>query len=218
MATAADLLNRLRILIDDGATDKNVFKENLRRSALGDQVDATNLSFKLNNSRISVVASMSTLLVSKDGAAFAAPASVDNTRGTFTLASVPTTSLLASYSWQYFTDDELNDFLTQAGDFVEATADITTVPVGLLDALVFKAASDACFALSARRTPLYDAAAGGKSANKNDISKKYRELAKDLFDRAVAERKAFYGPRKEQASSPAYGMFSTNQRPYTPRR
>lgn len=218
MATAADLLTRVRTLIDDISSDKAVFKENLSRSLIGNQVNGTNTSFKLNNTRVSVVASVSTLQVSKDGAAYAAPTTVDNTHGTFTVTGAPTTSLFAIYDWQYFTDTEITGFLTQAGDFVEATTDITTVPVGLLDALVFKASSDACFSLAARRAGLYDASAGGKSASKGDISKKYRELAKDLFDRAVAERKAFYGERKGESSAPAYGQFATNQKPWTPRR
>lgn len=218
MATAADLLIRCRTLIDDLSGDKSVFKENLVRSNLGNQVDGANTSFKLNNNRISIVASVAVLQVSKDGGSYAAPATVDAAHGTFTLAAAPTTSLFATYDWQYFTDAEITDFLTQAGDFVEAVTDISTVPVGLLDALVFKAASDACFALSARRAGLYDAAAGGKSASKGDISKKYRELAKDLFDRAVAERAAFWGPRKGEATAPAYGKFATNQNPWTPRR
>lgn len=218
MATVVDLLARCRTLIDDLPGDKSVFKENLVRSVLGNQVGGGNLSFKLNNSRVSVISSVAQLQVSSDGAAYAAPATVDAPHGTFTLAAAPTTSLFATYDWQYFTDAEITDFITQAGDFVEATADVTTVPVGLLDALVFKAASDACFALSARRAGLYDASAGGKSASKGDISKKYRELAKDLFDRAVAERAAFWGPKKGQATSPAYGKFATNQTPWTPRR
>ncbi len=64
---------------------------------------------------------------------------------------------------------------------------------------------------------LYDAAAGGKSASKGDLAKKYRDLAKDLFDRAVAERTAYYEGKGGQ-NSPAYGQTNTGQRPWTPRR
>lgn len=217
MATAADLLSRLRTAIDDVAGGKTVFKENLRRSIWGDQVGSSNTYFRLNNQRIAIVSAVSTLLVSKDGGAYAAAATEDDFRGTFTLASAPTTSLFAQYDWQHFTDTELNDFLTQAGDFI-GVSDITTVPVGLLDALVFKAGSDAAFAIAARRAGLYNAGAGGKTAQKGDISKKYKDLAKDLFDRATAERMAYYGTRKGQSTSPATGRGTITQKVWTPRR
>ncbi len=217
MATAADLLSRLRTAIDDVAGGKTVFKENLTRSVWGNQVGGGNTSFRLNNQRIAVVSSTSTLLVSKDGGAYAAAATEDDFRGTFTVASAPTASLFANYDWQYFTDTELNDFLTQAGDFV-GVSDITTVAVGLLDALVFKAGSDASFALAARRAGLYNAGAGGKTAQKGDISKKYKDLAKDLFERATAERLAYYGARKGSSTSPASGRGTINQKVWTPRR
>lgn len=217
MAVLTDLLSRLRTAIDDVAGGKTVFKENISRSVWGNQVTTGNKSFRLNNQRIAVIASVSTLLVSADGAAYAAAATEDDFRGIFTLASSPATSLFAQYDWTYFTDAELTDFINQAADFV-GVSDPTTVPVGMIDALVFKAGSDASFALSARRAGLYNAGAGGKTAQKGDISKKYKDLAKDLFDRATAERLAFYGTRKGKSSSPSYGKFATKQRPWTPRR
>lgn len=216
MATANDLLTRVRILIDDQAGDKSVFKENLARSIQGNQVGSGNLSFQLNNRRL-IATSLSVLA---DGSAATVSSSADQAlRGRFTItSSAPSSSCFATYDFQFFTDTELTDFVNQAADFVEGVSDVTTVQVGLLDALVLKAASDACFALASRSGSLYNAAAGGKSAQKGDISRKYKDLAKDLFDRAVAEREAFYGPRKGQASSPASGKFATKQTPWTPRR
>lgn len=216
MAAISDLLSRLRTAIDDVAGDKTAFRENLRRSVYGDQVaGGTTLNFRLNNQRVAVVNLVSTLMVSADGNTFAPPATEDDLRGTFTLLVAPTSSLIATYDYQYFTDTELTDFINQAADFI-GVADPTAVPVGLLDALVFKAGSDACFALSARRAGLYNAGAGGKTAQKGDISKKYKDLAKDLFERAVAERLAFYGQRKGKSSAPSAGSFATKQTPWTP--
>lgn len=213
MATTNDLLGRVRTLIDDVAGDKSVFKENLTRSVIGNQVDGASKNFQLNNRRIVAT----TLQVSADGAAFAPAASEDDLRGRFTLSTAPATSLLATYDFQFFNDTEITDFLTQAGSFV-GSDDITQVATGLLDALVFKAASDAARALSMRSAPFFTAAAGGKSMQKGDISKKYADLANKLLDAATAERQAFYGDRKGLASSPAYGQFATRQTPWTPKR
>lgn len=213
MATTPDLIGRIRTLIDDVAGDKSVFKENLTRSIIGNQVDGSNKSFQLNNKRL--VAGI--LTVSIDGGAFATPASEDTGHGRFTTGTAPASALLAIYDFQFFTDTEITDFLTQAGSFVGAD-DVTQVATGLLDALVFKAASDACQALSVRTVPFFNASAGGKSMDKNEIAKKYAALSDSLFKKAVAERLAYYGDRKGEASSPAYGQFATKQTPWTPRR
>lgn len=214
MPSSIDLLNRLRTAIDDVAGDKSIFKENLRRSVAGDQVDGTNKSFQLNNRRVVT----GTLSVSADGAAFTTPASEDVARGRFTLASAPATSLKATYDFQFFTDAEATVFLNQAVDFIDGLTDPALVPAGLVDAFIKKAASDACYALATRTTPLYNASAGGKVLDKDNIAVKYRQKAKDLLEQAVAERTAFYGDRKGQSSSPAYGSLATTQKPWTPRR
>lgn len=215
MAILSDLISRVRTAIDDIAGDKSVFKENLKRSVNGNQVDGSNKDFQTNNKRLVD----GSIIVLADGSSATLTADSDQLRrGRFTITSAaPASSCLVTYDFQFFNDDEITDFLTQAADFV-GTSDVTMVEVGLIDSLVDKAASDACFALSTRSGFLYNASAGGKAAQKGDISKKYRDLAKDLFDKAVAERKAFYGDRKGQATSPAYGRFATKQTPYTPPR
>lgn len=215
MPTAEDLISRVRTAIDDVAGDKSVFKENLKRSVNGNQVDGSNKDFQTNNKRL--VANSLSILADGSAATFMAD-SDQLRRGRFTITSAaPASSCFVTYDFQFFNDDEITDFLVQATDFI-GYADMTTIVVGLIDTLVFKAGSDACFALSTRSGFLYNASAGGKAAQKGDISKKYRDLAKDLFDKAVAERTAFYGERKGQALSPAYGKFKTNQTPYTPPR
>lgn len=215
MATTADLIGRCRTLIDDQPGDKSVFKENLTRSIQGNQVGSGNLSFQLNNRRL-ISTSLSVLA---DGAAATVTSSADQAlRGRFTItSSAPASSCFATYDFQFFTDAEITDFLTQAGSFV-GIEDITEVPVGLLDALVFKASSDACRALASRAAPFFNASAGGKSMDKNDIAKKYNDLADKLLKAAQDERQAYYGDRKGEASSPSYGQFATKQTPWTPRR
>lgn len=220
MALLADLITGLRTAIDDLAGDKIVFRENLARSIRGNQITSAG-SYKLNNERIVAT----TLQVNVDSTGFKVigggggqvPGTETDATGQFTLTTPAATSLLAIYQFQYLTDAELTTFLNRAASFVSQT-DPTVVEAGLVDALTFKAGSDACFSISARRAGLYNAGAGGKTAQKGDISKKYKDMATDLFNRAVAERLAFYGDRKGAASSPAYGQFATKQNPYTPER
>lgn len=212
MADTATVIARIRTLIDDAAGDKSVFKENLRRSVLGNQVDGANKNFQLNNKRIVA----SSLSVSVDGASFAAPASEDDMRGRFTVTTAPATSLLATYDFQFFTDAEITIIIDSALSFVGATAAVN-VDAGLLDALVKWAAGDCFEALSSRAGPLYDASAGGKSVSKASIKQHYLALAKQKHDEATAERDNFYKKKGEQFS-PAYGKFALKQTPYTPRR
>lgn len=215
MADITSLITSVRIKIDDNPGDKSTFKENLSRGIYGNQVNGVNLDFQTNNKRITT----GTLSVLADGStATLSTSAAGLLRGRFSITSAaPATSCYATYDYQFFTDTEITEFLTAAGSFV-GSIDPTTVADGLIDALTFKAASDACFALSSRTGMLYDASAGGKQAAKGDLAKKYRELAKDLFDRATVEREAFYGKRKGAATSPAYGKTNTNQRPWTPMR
>lgn len=213
MATTASLITSVRTKIDDKPGDHSSFKENFTRGPLGNQVGTPNVSFQAMNKRIT----SGTLTVLIDGAAGAVTTTADGLlRGRFTTTTIPLTSLFATYDFQFFTDAEITEFLTAAGSFV-GVSDIEDVVAGLVDALTFKAGSDACFALAARTGMLYDASAGGKAASKGDLAKKYKDLAKDLFDRAVAERTNFY-ERKGGRAAPAYGSTTTGQRPYTPRR
>lgn len=219
--SVADLLARVRQAIDDVNGAKSILQENLTRSRFGNQVNGANKSFQLANTRI-INPGTSTLFVSADGGAFVAAATEDDFRGRFTLAAAPATSLFATYDFQFFTDAELTVFLENAASYVGTTdATFASVDPGLGDALVYKAGSDAARALSLRNAPYYDVGAGGKTVRKGDVGKKYRDLAKDLIESAKAEREAFYGDRKGQASSPAYGRSSPTSRivsPYTPRR
>lgn len=208
--TQAEARAALRGAIDD--VPKPVWKENLTRGVLGNQVNGTNTTFKLNNRRLEA----GTLLVAKDGGAFAVPTSQDDNLGQFTLTPAPTTSLFANYSYYFFTDAELDAHLALGLSFVGSTT-VSAVVQGLQDAFIKYAAGNAFQALSGRAAPLYDAAAGGKSVSKASIKAHYLALAKQKFEEAKQERAAFY-EGKGARERPAYGRTTTSQRPYTPKR
>lgn len=210
MASTATIITRIRTLIDDLAGDKSVFKENLRRAPIGDQVGSSNVNFQLNNRRIIA----GSLFVSIDGGSFAAPTSEDDTRGRFVTATPPTLALLATYDFQFFTDTEITTIIDSALSFVGYTV-TTNVPDGLLDPMVKWAAGDCFQALSSRAAPLYDAAAGNKNVRKSSITKSYLDLAKEKHAEATAERLAFF-ERKGEREAPAYGNIVISQTPYTP--
>lgn len=216
MATEAAILARVRTAIDDVAGDKSAFRENLARSPGGTQINGTNQDFQLLNRRVIA----GSVVITADGSA----ATVSTTtagllRGRVSITSTaPSTSCLATYDYQYFTDEELTTILEgDAASFIDFS-DLTQVPNGLLNALVFFAGSVACRALAVRMATLYNAGAGGRSAQKGDIGKKYNDLADRLAKQATDERLLFYGSRKGEASSPAYGKFTPTQKVWTPRR
>lgn len=220
MAILSDLISRVRTAIDDVAGDKSVFRENLGRSINGNQVTLGS-PYQLNNKRVAA----GSLTVNVDGGGFKAigsgggqyPGTEDDARGRFTLVTPAASSLFATYDFLFMSDTEITDFVNQAADFI-GTSDPTTVAVGLLDALTLKAASDACFAIAARAASYYNFSAGGKAAQKGDISKKYQGMAKDLFERAVAERLSFYGERKGKSTAAVAKRFATKQKVWAPRR
>ena len=219
--TIADAILSVRSRLDDDAAGvKSVLNENLSRSALGNQVGSSNKSFQLNNRRIvgaiATPATASTLVVTADGSVVAV-ATEDDVRGRFTLSAAPTTSCFATYDFQFFTDAELTQIVNDALGFVSAAL-VADVVTGLTDALIYKAASDAAGKIASRTGLYYNMAAGGKSAQKGTISDKFRALAKDFFERATAERTAFYGPRKGASTSPASGTVTLTQKVWTPRR
>ena len=218
MTTSDAILSVRSKLDDDTSGAKSVLNENLSKSAVGNQVGGGNKSFVLNNKRVigASGATPSTLAVMVEDSVVSV-ASEDNVRGRFTLTNAPTTSCFATYDFQFFTDAELTQIVNDALGFVSVT-DISQMDPGLKDALVYKAASDAAFKIASRTGQYYDQSAGGKSARKSTISDKFRQLAKDLFERATAERTAFYGERKGAATAQASGRITLKDRPYQPRR
>jgi len=217
----SDAILSVRSRLDDDATGvKSVLNEDLRKSAIGNQVGSGNKSFVLNNKRIIGAilspATPSTLVVTVD-VSVVSVASEDDTRGRFTLTVAPVTSCLATYDFQFFTDAELTQIVNDALGFVSVTT-ISNLVSGLSDALIYKAASDGASKIAARTGQYYNATAGGKSHQKGTIADKFLKLADYYAKLAVQERAAFYGPRKGAATSPASGRVTLTSKPYTPRR
>ena len=224
MGTQAQAISQIRALIDDvdSPPSKSVRQENLRRSVLGDQVTATNKFFQLNNRRIVVNGTTSTLVVISDGATLmpATAYTEDDTRGTFTFAAgtaVPATSLLARYDFLHFLDAEILPFLTEGLRFVGYT-DVTTVPDGLMKSVCAMAAAEAFDALAARNAPIYDASAGGKTLSKASIKKHWLDMKVQKMKDAVEALSGATGYYKRQGrrDAPAYGQTGTGQANYTP--
>lgn len=219
MPTQAAARSQVRSLIDDldNPPSKSVRQEDLRRSALGDQVDGTNKFFQLNNRRIVA----GSLVVISDGATLTPVTDYaeDDVRGTFTIAgghAAPATTLKARYDFIYFQDAELDPFITEGLRFVGLT-DITTIADGLVAAVTAYASMVAFRALAARNAPIYDAEAGGKKLSKASIKKHWMDLAK-LAEVSANDAKTNFYQRQGRRDAPSFGQTNTGQREYTPQR
>ena len=222
MSTQADVRNQIRAVIDDLTSPPShiVPQENLRRNVYGDQVNGTNKFFRLNNRRlVANEPTTTTLVVVSDGTTLTpfTGYTEDIERGTFTITgTAPSTSLIVSYDFVLFLDAEYDLNITTGLSFIGYTA-VSSVPDGLVQALVHKTAALALKALASRAAPQFDAGAGGKSITKSSIKKQYLDLAKYHEDTAEKERENFY-KRQGRREAPAYGQFGTGQKEYTPKR
>lgn len=114
-----------------------------------------------------------------------------DTNGNFTLAHPPTRSLLVSYGWQVFADNDLNQLLEGARSWLQGYPVITAVPDGLFSAITYQAAAQACESIG-RALNFPDVTAGEAKESLSAVAKGYLQSAKDFYARADKARADFY--------------------------
>lgn len=224
----------VRKIISDGPTDKLAY----RKKVIGQQ-DGTNQVFKTFEARRISHFSPWTDPLSIVQPASPAPAGVylDNVRqtisttdgdnsesGEFTLEGTAPTdgqTLVATYYYQWFNDDELQEFLTDAAEWIGIGTDWLPMPEGLRPAAKEFAAHKAYQKLVSKMAvnlaetyQLYDAPDGKRF----DPVAAYMKISKDKYDLAVKLRDDVYDGRKGQAKAPRSAVVVGHVRDVPPNR
>lgn len=199
----------VRKILSDGSTDKLCY----RKQVIG-VLNSSNVSFKSFEIRrvSSFVAATAPIGVYKNGVAVTVSAD-DLPSGEFTLAAAPADgdSLRATYYVQWFNDDELQQFLVGAGQWIGVGDDYTQISENLRPAAKEYAAALAYqklvarFALNLSETyQLYDA----PDQKRFDPIQAYMKISESKMKLAFQLRDDVYKNRQGRALAPLSGVIS----------
>ncbi len=143
---------------------------------------------------------------------------VDCSNGIVVFGTAPAdgVGLTFDYTFEWFTDIDYQEFLTQSANaLIYASPDL--VPVGLQPALM----QFGVYYFNMKRAEAYAhrfASSGGTASESvSTVTGEYQKLAQMAYKNACSLRDAFYTSAGQQ-KSPAYGQSRTQMDPYTPRR
>lgn len=207
--------NDLRVLLSDGSTDKlRAFK-----AVFGAQ-DGTNKIFKTFEFRritdFSASGNANPLGIYIDNV-LQAPSAVswdDLSSGNFALETAPTDAqqILCSYYIQWFTDSELEGFLTRSSNWLGFNDDYANIPSGLKTAALKYASHEAYLKLSLRFAEnivetyrLQDA----PDEKRMSVVSAYQQAAKDALKDAYKSRDDYYS-RKGRSLAPLFDTVQGN--------
>jgi hypothetical protein len=199
----------LRSLLGDGAADHYEF-----RSVAYPAPDGVTRRFFAGQPRL-VEDSLAVYAGSVD--VTPAASGVDWTKGEFLLATAPSASVEvhASFYYQWFTDTELDEFLTAGAGLLNYDG-VTTVVIGLRGAVL----DFACYYAAMRKAMEYAdgpvASAQGYQADQSRPSPNWRLLAKQFWD-AASEKVKMFVENPASNAGPAMAFVSYRLGPDTPR-
>lgn len=180
----------LRSLLGDNVSDKFEFKADVFPS-----VDGVTKKFFVGQTR--VVPNSLSVYVDGNPAVSGAPSGVvaiDHETGTFDLGVAPSGSVevQASFRYQWFTDAELTDFLTAAGNLLNfETIDDPALPLGVRGAMLDFAAYYAYMKKAAEFADSLVATAAGYEADQSKSGPNWRDLAKLAYEKARDKLKLY---------------------------
>lgn len=208
----------LRKQLSDGSKDKLRY----RKRCVG-LVNGTNITFKtFEFRRITDLASATAPEgVYVDGLPVTT-ASDSPEIGEFLLSSPPVDGSVveATYYIQWFLDDELNTFLTEANEWLSFSGDYATTAQGLRPACKLWAAKLACEKLAIRwsdmlsDTFMFQDAPDPKTKTPVD---QYLALAKQFEQQAEKARKGYY-TRQDQSEAPLFSTITGHVSDVPPKR
>jgi len=204
MSSWSTAVSDVRKIISDGPTDKLLY----RKKVIG-EINGVNVTFKTFEARrisafVSPTAPAGVFL--NDGTSVTVTTE-DMESGEFVVMTAPVdgTSLVATYYYQWFNDNELTEFLTDASEWIGFGSDYTTIGVDLRPAAKEFAAHKAYQKLVSKMAvnlaetyQLYDAPDGKRF----DPVQAYMRISKDKYDLALKLRNDVYDGRKGQAKAP----------------
>ncbi len=180
----------LRSLLGDGASDKFEFKSDVFPTP-----DGVTRKFFVGQPR--VVPDTLSVYVDGNAAVSGAPSgvvAVDYETGTFDLGTAPSGSVQvqASFNYQWFTDEELADFLTNAGTLLNFdTITDPALPVGVRAATLDFAAYYAYMRKAAEWADSLKATAAGYEADQSKSGPNWTALAKLAYEKARDKLKLY---------------------------
>jgi hypothetical protein len=209
----SDIIKDLRTELDDSDNSKQATDD------VSKQMTSTNKRFVLNHRPIV----SGSEVVTKDGVILtvATEYTINYSTGVVTLiVAVPTYTLVVSYFWQDFLDDELDGFIYDGLGHVSlgttranAETDFAAAPQGLQQVIEHYALYHAFAALASKTIRLHKAGAGKKNVDKADTGKKYLDASKFWHEAADKEREDYYkrqGRRNAPASAEQAVQYPTN--------
>lgn len=198
----------VRKIMSDGPTDKLAY----RKKVIGDP-DGTNVLFKTFEVRrvtdFTSVQAPSGVFINNEPVSVIAD---DIEMGEFKLSSAPTATdkIRASYYYQWFTDEELEEFLTDAAQWIGYN-DFDSIPDGMRPAAKEYAAHKAYQKLISKMSvnmaetyQLFDAPDKGRF----DPIQAYAKVSQQKYDLALKLRNDVYDGRKGQAAAPRSGTIT----------
>jgi len=209
VVTPTDLVLRLRILANDTATSNLITGE----TPVGTR-NGSNLHFRLQYQNIvsgSVYMTIDNTFRTQSGF------SVDTANGLLLFGSAPLSTVstfAADYNFQWFTDTDYTEFLTEASYQLSVT-DAADVPTGLTMSLM----QFALYYFWLRRATQYAhrySSTGGQAGESVDVvTSNFRKLAADAMKAALQMRLDYY-ERQGEREAPSSATWSFGIDPYTP--
>ena len=186
------------------------------REFLNEQANGTTVTFQTRNRN---------LLQAADGApanvvvlintVVTATTAVNQDAGLFTLAVAPTAGnqVEVRYYFEMATDVEWLEFYKLGAGFVGDTSVVTLVsstgyPDTYVPSVVMYAAAQASRSLASLTHWYYSANAGNKSFNKDQVSRKFMDQAKD-FEKQATDLRLAVQERFDQNKAPAFAYAAT---------
>jgi len=199
-----DPIEDLRNLINDGATDH----ERWRKRCVG-QVDSTNVAFKTWEKRrltdfTSPTATLGVFVTDENGVTTIETAATDDVAlGQFTLSTAPAPGSIveATYYYQWFTDDQLDEFLISSSNWLALGDNYSNIETGLRPAALHYGAQSAMhkqaqyFAENVSDVYLMQE---GPKETKVGVINHYRQMADDFRKKSIELRDNFYAGSGQQ--------------------
>lgn len=228
MSTLASAILSARQLVGDAPTSNLVRGEDLNNTDIGNVFDGVTTIFSLTNFPVAPAASGGGVaMVIADGIVLSPTATppdyvVNEPLGQLTLAVPPSTSLHATYYFYLMDDSAWTEFITNGIERINASTgvpatDIVTVPEGLLVAVKQYAAANWAQRLAGQTGLWYNQRLQERDEQRENISRKFMQLAKQFFDNGDKARDDFYKGSGSQNKA-AFTIIRMMPRDWTPRR
>ncbi len=206
----------LRRFLNDGPKDRFIKQKGI--APVG-AIDGANTTFFTFEDRLVV----GTLVVFVNGAVASGVTLVDAVQGQFTVTPAPAaqSTIRASYFFQYFLDEDLDEALDLATGELNETSDITLVPLGLKGAALnfsaYFAISKQVIRWSQRKSAqfqLEEEPIQQEPTNRSDL---FERTAERFYKKAVEMRTSYY-TRHGRRNAPAFNVYKPVIRQIAPRR